>query len=131
MKPFASANKPSLCFSDRVYLCFRGFFFQTSFSRGRLKQFIMFTAPEPISDARGTDQIKTEITACSLCLEGTKTPFLILTECRMISLAYCIYYNCKEGKHLSQHASVLFNILFITWNSLTFTKHPCRFHFIS
>lgn len=96
-----------------------------------MKQFITFSAPQPILNARGADQIKTKITVRSLSLEGTKTPVLILIEYRMVSLAYCIYYNGKEGQHLSQHASVLFNILFIIRSSLAFTKHPCRFHFVS
>lgn len=96
-----------------------------------MKQFIMLAAPQPIVNARGADQIKPEITVCSLCLEGTKTLVLILIEYRTVSLAYCIYYDGKEGECLSQHASVLFNMLFVIWSSLAFTKHPCRFHFVS
>lgn len=96
-----------------------------------MKQFIMLAASQPIPNARGADQIKTEITVRALCLKATKTPVLILIEYRAISLAYCIYCNGKEGEHLSQHASVVFNILFIIWSSLAFTKQPCRFHFLS
>lgn len=123
--------------SDPGWLCLflfsEAFFFfkKIPFSRGKMKQFIMLAAPQPIVNARGADQIKTEITVRSLCLEGTKTLVLILIEFRTVSLAYCIYSDGKEGECLSQHASVLFNMLFIIWSSLAFTKHPCRFHFVS
>lgn len=88
--------------------------------------FVLFTAP--VLNARGADQIKTEIRVHRLCLEGTKALVLIFIEYRTIILAYCIYYNCKGGELLSQHGSMLFNTLFIIWSLLAFT---CRFHFVS
>lgn len=57
--------------------------------------FILFTAP--VLNARGADQIKTEIRVHRLCLEGIKALVLIFIEYRTISLAYCIYYN-GEGE---------------------------------
>lgn len=91
--------------------------------------FVLFTAP--VLNARGADQIRTEIRVHRLCLEGTKALVLIFIEYRTIILAYCIYYNGKGGELLSQHGSmflILCSSFGAHWHSLAdFTLYLNKF----